>query len=708
MAYADLLDNEGIVSQYLVVLKPRAVVPSGSWTLVSGTEYTQTFSLGEIVTLTADATTETKATSSALSDGNWYHDTADNTLYFDNGVDPSTLTVVATYEIYLGTFDAHFYRDPLDNTTREVYYEPLITASPRITQTASDDLFGFLPTVSTSISISNMTQFMQLHVYASSFHNAAIDIYHYLDELTVANTKLIASGFCGNVRYLEKTCTIEVYDNRAIFDEEFRHGSGMEFYASGTLSGLDPDMDGRPVRKVYGVVDKFIPVNIDFNATAASTTNNRDWICINPHDNLGSITATVSSSPASTTTRTYVDDVDGIRVGDTVWIDKATDEYVEVTVVNKTGDHYIEHAALVSGAAAGSDTVKRNFIGSVTVVREGFAPIKLKYKDDYDEYTDGTNKLAGFTLNDNFESSYNAAGEPFNSSSGSSNLETTDLVYCRVYGNTNQETLGGPAFGSDSENTGNLARAIVVIYSLLKNNVGLAEAEIDTATFTSLESTIEDEVGFAAPERNGEDFPKYRDILTALFQTLLLKFYINDSGLYSIVQTGPLLAVDKTIKDDEILLDTFEYNFDYKDIVSDVIVEYEPAEVNSRNQAGLMSYSKIRSSSNLADWFHKVNKQKTFKSLHFITSEAQTLADRLSYALSERRGRLFFKTKNRFFDSEINEVIRVTRTRSPGFTYDADTERNRDGVIISADKGLKEIEIEIDDQKGIEDNSGSW
>ena len=67
-----------------------------------------------------------------------------------------------------------------------------------------------------------------------------------------------------------------------------------------------------------------------------------------------------------------------------------------------------------------------------------------------------------------------------------------------------------------------------------------------------------------------------------------------------------------------------------------------------------------------------------------------------------------FKTKNRFFDSQINDVIRISRDRQPGFSFSDGTDQNRDGVIVSAFKGLNEIEIELDDQKGIEDNSGSW
>lgn len=709
MTYASLLSSEGIESQYLVVIKPRRLA-SVTWTLVSGTKYKQSFSFGEIVALSDDGTSQTQASSSSLSDGVWYHDTSDDFLYIDIGSNPALSDIVYTYELYFGTFDAHFYRDPLDNSTRVVYFEPLITKSPQISQSSTDDLFGVLPTVTTSITISNTTQFIQEHVYESSFNNAEIKIYHYLDELTVANTKLVAKGFCGNVNYRENETSIEVFDNRALFEKEFRHNIGLSFFATSALAGLDPDFEGKPIRKVYGVVDKFIPVNIDYNASNASSTNNRDWICTNPHNNLGSITATVPASPSSTVTRTYLASANGIVVGDSVKLNFTSGTYYRiVTAVNKTGSHYIEHAT-VGGAnqAQTNDTVYRSFISKVTILRNGFAPLVLLYGQDYTEYTDSTNKLCGFTLVDNFEASYSGSGEIFQSNSNSPYLQTTDIVFCRIYGHTNQETLSASPFGSNSTTTGTLTQAIVILYSLLKNNLSLSESQIDTGTFTTLQSTVTDEIGFAIPRKNGEDFPRYKEIISDILQTILIKFLIDDDNLYSLSVTAPMGAYTKSIEDDEILSDSFEYLFDYKDIISDVIVEYEPKEISATNQSGNVFYSKVTSTSNLATRLHDVTKQKSFQSLHFIESEAQTLADHLAFALGDRRGRIKFKTKNRFFDSQINDVVRISRDRQPGFSFVDGTNQNRDGVIVSAFKGLNEIVIEIDDQKGIEDNSGSW
>lgn len=700
MAYADLLDNEGILSQYLVVLKPRRLADPSSWSLDSGTIYTQAFDFGEIVVLENNGVTLTKAASSAVGSNEWFYDTDTETIYLDIGGDPSTNDIVCTYEIYLGTFDAHFNRDPLDDSTRVVYYEPLVVKSPLINSSATDSLFGFLPTTSTQIVISNVTQFLQEHVYESSFNRAEIKVYHYLDELKIDNVKLVINALCGNVSSKDKEITITIFDNNDLFDAEFRHVSGESFFGDTAFPNVDPNFTARPIRKVFGVVDGFIPVNIDYEANSPTTSDNRDWICINPETNLGSVSTTVKAAPASSATRTYLTSADGFRVGDSVWIDSSLgagfDEYVIITAVNKTGDHYIDHAA-ITNVAINPDVAKRSFIGNVVIFQEAVASTAL-YGRDYTEYTDGTNKVAGFSFTTTMEANLSI-----------NTITPNDLVYCRVYGNTNTNTLGGPAFGSDSAVTGNLTQAVVVVWEILRNHVGLTEAQLDTAAFTSLQSSVSDEIGLSIPSTSGNNFPSFKDLLTTIFQSVLFKIFIDDDNLFSLVQTGPKGAVDKTIEDDEILRDSFEYDFNYRDVRSDIFVEYAGREVNQRNQiVAEQSYSTVNSVSTLASRLHKIDKQKTFKSLHFIESEAQTLADRLRYAIGDRNGKITLRTKNRFFDSELNDVIKVSRTRLPGFEFDTDTDREREAVVLSTAKSLDQITIEIDDQKGIEDNSGAW
>lgn len=711
MAYSDELEKEVVESQYLAVITPRRNLNNASWGTPSAGQISQSFTLGQIVRIDFDGVVATEASSRANIgvDGVWFYDVDEQILYAQNTY--SSDFAVAFYEIYLGTFDAYWYRDPADNLTRVVYYEPLIISSPEIQQNTTDDLFGFLPSFSSAITISNATLLLVEHLYESSFNLAEIKIFHYLNELTDTNIKLVFNGFCKNINYTDSATRIELFDNTVLFEKEFRHPSGKSFYGSSFLSGLDPDFDGRPIRRVFGRIDSLVPVNIDFEADAPSTTNNRTHIVMNPNDDLVSLVVDVVSSPVSTTTRTYVDDVTGFTAGDMIWIDKTTDEYVFLTAVVTTSAPagYFDHAALVSGAATSGDTVKRGFIGNVYIYRQNFAPLGLKYIQDYTIYTDATNKLSGFDLADNFEANYNGAGQMFeNTGTNPTSLTTSDLIYCRAYGPVanSADSIGGSQLGSTSFTYDN---SINITYSILKRFLGLPESQIDTAAFQSLFAAARGSatLGFAIPDQRLADYPSFKELLSEIFQSVLIKFFINDDNQYSITVTRPLASVSKTIEDDEILSGQFTYDFDYKDIVSDIFVNYNRREISAK-YAETITYDTVSSAtSEAASYLHQVSKQKTINTVLSNQNEAQDLADRLSFALGDRRGRIEFSTKNRFFDTQINQNIQISRDRMPGFSYVSETLRDREGAVISSNKNLTRVGIVIDDQKGIE-SKGTW
>lgn len=695
MSYSTLLSSEGIMSQYLVIIKPRYCLTD--FTLISGTKYSKSFSLGQIIKLTSDGVLKTEATTSSLSDGQWYYDTDTSTLYLDISTAPSTKTIVITYEIYLGTFDSHWYRIPNDNTSREVYYEPLIKKSPSIALTISDALFGFMPSQSSTIVISNATHLLQEHIYASSFNNCDIDLWHWLDELSITNVNLIFKGLCGNITFSDSDLTISVIDRNQIFKNEYRHIVGDNFYGSSSFPNCDPNYLNRPIRKVFGYIENMLPVNIDYVNDSPTTSDNRTWIVTNDETNLGSVSTTVPASPACTTTRTYLTSTNGFRVGDSVWIDSITgsafDGFVYVTTV---GANYIEHAAIGTLAAAGS-TIKRNFVSNVKIFKNNILYSAI-YGRDYTEYTDATNRVVGFTFTSTVESNLSIG----------SNLTPQDLIYCRVYGHKVTATLGGNPFGSNSTTTNSLTNGIVILYDFLKSYLGLSESEIDTSQFTSLESTITDEIGFALPYSRSNNFPYFSDIINRICQTLLLKIFLNADNKWTISQISPIGTPTKTIEDDEILINSYSHRFDYKDIISDVVVDYNKKEVSSRNEVAQDSYSSVNASSDIARYLHLIDKQKTFESFHFLESEAQILANRLCFIFSERLGIVELSTKNRFFNSLIGDEVTITRTRQSGYEYDADLDRSRNFSITSIQKSLNNINIELSDQKGIEDNQGSW
>src|SRR4051812_32707194 len=123
MTYADLLESENVYSQYLVIMRPRRMVTSASFVAVTGSIYSQSFDYGHVSNVFADGVSLTENADSSVASGEWFFDFDTNTIYVNTGGSPAAVQFVLEYELYFGTFDAHWYRSPLDNTSRVVYYE---------------------------------------------------------------------------------------------------------------------------------------------------------------------------------------------------------------------------------------------------------------------------------------------------------------------------------------------------------------------------------------------------------------------------------------------------------------------------------------------------------------------------------------------------------------------------------------------------------
>lgn len=682
MSYNDLLDKEGIKSNYLAVIKPSARVEG--WTLISGTRYKKSFTFGPVVDVKSNGSTLTEVSTPVVTPNEWYYDATAKELYVNIGVVITTYFIIATFEIYLATDNAHWYREPLNISSNIVFFEPTINTEPSFKAMMSEILFGFMPTQTSSINISNAEQLYNEMLHASTFKNNTIDVFHWLDNLEIANLKQIISGVMGDVSQRGQALSISVLDRIDEFDTEYRNPN-VSFYTS-TIPTIEvePSKIGRPIPNVFGMVDGLVLTNTDFQENEPTTSDNRTWGVRAQGSEFSKASTTVPVSPASTNTRTYLTSVSGFNVGDFAKLDKTTDEYRKVTVV---GANYIEHAALVSGAAASGDTVSRETVAAVYIQQDG-----VTYEVFQDNYSESNvNNVLTITFTAGME-----AAIP-----GLNTLSAFENVYARCYGKQNNVTLGGSPFGSDNTQYGNLTNPIVIIFDLLVNYLGIPESEIDTATFTTLEATIDEPVGFSVPVDTLQDFPKFKDILINIMRSTLLRLYLDFDGKWTISQMGPQGSETKTIADDEILNNTFTYDFKYRDILSDITVSY-------RNNNALGTLLNINKHSDNAEYLHKVSKTKTFEVYLLNDSDADTLADRLSFIFGERRGIAKLKTKNRFFDSEISDIIKISRTKLAGFIYDEDTLRERKLTTTEISKSLQSVDLVFDDQKGIEDNSSSW
>lgn len=691
MTYATLLAEESPIQKFLVVMNPRKHVEG--WTVVSGFIYKASFTFSHPTSVTVDGVTMTEVQTSSVGVSEWYFDETAQELYLrtPQSADPDSTITVVTFPIYAATFDAYWHADPLDDTTDILYYEPMVQKVPQVKITNSDALFGFLPVQSSSVTLINAEHWAERYVYDCSFNAASIKIYHALGStLTINNIDLIYDGLMSDVSYDTETVTIKTLDRVDIFNTEYRN-SDTSFFNTTDFANVDPNKIGAPIRYVYGYVKGFVPVNIDYVSTSPGTSDNRDWVVCGEQTGLSEVTRTVSASPSSTTTRTYISFAQGISVGDMVMLDGTTDYYVEVTAVNLTGDNYIEHAAN-AGAMASGDTVRKGFVSRIEIVQNG-----VKYKPKYiRDYTIGNFAVGtrGFSFTTSMEANL-----------GMSTLTTNDTVSCTVYGRVNDIITTGLT-SNDSEKN-NLANPVIVIFDLLKRTAGLSDSQINLTDFAAARTATSTQgIGLAIPASSSGTFPTLKTLITDILKTSLIRFYLDEDLKWTVSVIGnSTTAIDEIDKTE--LLEKLSADYEYSDLYSDILVEYMNREVG--DTIGQTNTNSTVTQENLrTKYLHLKNKTYTHRSLHFRSTDAQTLCDKISYIFGERKGTFSVRLRQKYYPANLNDTLTITSEKLPGFAYTEGTENSTDVVVIESVKDTRGIKLKLDDQKAIVDNTGSF
>jgi len=709
MVRATEILKESTTSGFFIVMKPRRSLDDADFTLVAADRHKISFAFGKVVgfdTATnvilqteTTKTTFTEVSTSAVALGEFFYD--DDTTELFIGItagDLASLLLIATYEIYVSTEGKHFNRIPTDDTSLLTYFEPLIVVEPNLTNSVEDNFFGFVPITSANIALNNGTHFWERHLSESSFHRIDVDIYHFAGPIQTDNFKKVISGIGKLTVHADDQIEFQILDRLDLLDVQ----RITDTYETDDFSELDERFTGKPIREVFGIVHGFVPVNVDFKEDTPATTDNRLHAVIKkPADtaDLADVTATVIAG--STVTVTKVSDSEGINEEDAIFLDRVAG--VDVFVLVESVDHglgEITHVAIASPMAAG-DSVKKGFVSQIQIVQEDkrFFPL---FNRDYTIVADvgGAGKASGFLFSTSLESNL---GMP-------SNLSPTDQVLCKVYGTTELPTISGSPFGTLDSEKGVLVNPIPRIYQLLRE-IGIPETDVNTARFITVEATVAEKASITFPARALGGFPVVRDSILTYLRGSLIRLFIDEDGKWSVSVVGPLPAASIILEDNDMAPEgTFEYTFDYEDTYSKITVIGDQAE---REYAPLPDQSlrqdKIKSAvSGLAEVFHSVKKTFEVETGLMDDADFDRIVRRYKFSLETRRGSLRIGAKTRIFDAEIDDVIEIQRTKMPGFVFDPKTVRSRSFAIREKRRNLKSVTIILDDQKGVEDNSGSW
>ena len=713
MGYQTDIQKQEIEKIGLVVVCPR--VRHTGWSLVSPGVYSTTFELGVPTAVWETYNPASPAQYNRVADAGsvigsqfaYDHETKTLTvgvLYGDPDTQPLP-GVTVEFEVHLATRPIYGRRDPLSGTFPDIVeWEPAITEAPTANNGSQNDLFGFQPVNIANIQVANNGWLNEL-LYDVSWHLAPIRAYLLVgsDYEKAVQSSGVVQTFFGYVTAISesgKIVSISCSDYTKKLDLKW----ATRVFALG-MGTPDPDAIRTEapwsIPKLYGAVDGVEGVNIDYNATP-STANNRKWVT---HDSElltpGDYTLTIDHTAPNTVSRTYFTTTPGLNVADRVVLNHASGtRRVTVAAVNRALK-YIDHENIVRAVVAG-ETAFRPFVAALWLVDRSGNTYNLTPGVDYNTFNDVGFGLLGFQLVNNFEAGAGLAHTPFDPSQ--------DRLHARVYGTTDLPTH------SDSSSIGGLFRASGVAsdgVSLLARALQAAAVYNDQWDKDSFDAVGADShaLGLMVPAERGGTPQTYKEAISQILNSQLWKLALTIATSGSVklglvaVQPFPApfdYAVDKTE-----LLD-FQWEHDYADVYSDLVASYKVAKSTASVSIPLKTATSTQESL-VAKYVHLINQSFAVELLQFDQEEAETAAARLMFVLGERRGLYRLRLPyTQILNAKVGAAYQVTRDHLPGFTYAFDAENARTLNLIEVQKDLLSVSLVLEDQKGVQDNSGDW
>lgn len=721
MAFSTNIADQRIEKHSLVIIRPRKRVTD--WNIVSGIIYSKSFSLGKVTRVWNEYDNTnglSEGGSPSVTLGQFYYDQSTETLYVGADVDPDTNTYPGmTVEFELNISDSPFTgpRNPLSNGSEVIDWAPYLKSIPQAQNGSSDTLYGFIPLIQSNLSLLNGDGFFNNLLHDCSFYYCPVFAYilanaDYEKGVASSDVQQIFLGFSSGMEYRDDEINISCVDYNTFLDREFipqKRMNATDF----PLAEPESIVPGQEwyVRRIYGMVDGFRPINIDYSSSP-STTNNRDWIVrdLEPgtiSDNAGNLNITVDHLAANTGTRTYFTTTPKFNIGDWITItNNSINYYVEVESVNRSLK-YIDHEPLTRTITAG-DSASRKDVARVIVMSEnGAVPFWLRPGVDYSLFNDNTKNVSGFTMADNWESAlgFTDNGGVFDPSK--------NQIYVRVYSSSSLgEYYSSNPVGSIPENSGRSTHAITILHKIIKAS-GFDISLIDENSFSS---ATNQSLGLSIPASHNQlTFPTYKSLISQILTSMLWKLsFVSDGGSLKLglVEIGPFVSSGDYTADESDHYN-FTYRQDYGDVYSDIFVNYSIKERVTDNILDSDTWEfkngLIQSESGPAKSLHLISKRFSVDILQYDPAEAQIISDRFNIILSDRRGFYSIVLGQEFLNStNLGASYILKSEKLPGFSFVYGTEQERQLSLVEVQKSSQAVTLTLEDQKSIQDNVGDW
>lgn len=725
MAFSTDIQKEKIEKIGMIVLTPRKRITG--WSLYAANIYSVPFSLGIPVRLydqfqRVSGTFRYKhyervsSLSALAAAGDFHYDNDTQTLYVytDDG-DPDARAPLPTddypgltveFEIHLATRPVYGRRDPLDGTFSDVVdWRPVIASAPLANNGTSVDLFGFQPINLSTIEIANDGWMNEL-LYDVSWRQAGVKAFmlvgnDYEKAIQSLGVVQIFAGFVDSISETGRIVSVNCADYSRRLDDPV--SLPLKFNTT-DFPNVDPAAvkanEEWYVRRIIGAVDAVEPVNVDYNATPGTTVN-RDFITHLDEGTQGDVTVTVDHTAPNTPTRTYFTTPPPFNTYDCIVLTHSGTPFrVPVGAVNRALQ-YIDHPAIGGRTIIAGDTGFRSYIGAVWVIDRNGNIYDLDSGDEFVAFSLGG--ALGFSLKDNVEASWLVT--PFDPSQ--------DRVYVRVYGRKDLPQYDDATdIGALSAASGVAAEGVSMIAQVLYD-AGFSDAEIDKDSFSSVGSGSHT-LGIAIPAQRANSPQTYKDVLGELLLSEIWKLGLTIDFSTGKMKMG-LAALQPFPAPYDYQIDKTEiadlsWEQDYADIYSRIRSRFKIADATSFPVEGfqLETLSAV-ADSKIAAHVHGVNQTYDVNLRLFDEDEAQEITDRFSFIMGDRRAKYSMKLPfTQLINARVGVNYQVTRDHLPGFAYAFEAENQRTLNLLEVQKDLSNATLILDDQKGIQDNSGDW
>lgn len=712
MTWAQNVVEDNAKQAYFVRATARLKV--NTWTLHSGNIYVASFPYGPVTSLSRNSTalTERASISAIVGGDEFYYDRDTQLLYARviSGGDPDDTStyMVAEFYLFFSSQDCIWHETPDDESTPLVEWKGVLNSPPEFRVTVPALAMGYYPIEPTSLILRN-DQSLNYVLYHGSFRRTLCECWQQVGELEEDNVELMVTGLFGlTIQVDDQTISFQVLDRSITFDGVVP----VQYYPAG--STVDPKFVGTPLMKFWGLPaagynnsDYYKPVfelaNIDYNADAPTTSNNRKFALVHDPDARYGVSQSPGQIKPGAQDRfdlTNAADINKFKPGDTVWFQGPNDRYG--LVVDSLGSVEVYFNAAVPGATQNGNLIT-SFIKDVYMIKDnGQGVHKLLAGRDWLE-TLHANDYRGLTLQ--------AACEANN---GASTFDpSVDSLWCHVVGITPLPTVGGVEV-TDNGYLCCFSQGVNVLYDFLKRECGLTEDEIDLPAFDAARAVIDWNVFLPVPFSQLTETPQKRDVLDVILRSLLVRAYFNREGKFTLIPYGPADTPAATVEKEDII--SSSYQIDYSTMSKlQLVFLWDAQSINRIQLSGSkddfnngtaqlrfltdLQVNQIYSAltSGLGTHLHQVENVMAFE--HIVTDDLSVkFGPRVLDLYGDRHGMMKVVTRRQFTQRNPGEDLTVERQQLLGQTYTGLPQTDI-FEVLEISKSQDGVEFQLDDTK---------